>query len=107
MDEVVCVDSERRWKILVLCFLAASISSWDELSSSFIEQFDGWVDVKLMLDQLMEIQIEQDELIPGFNSRFYKTLMDIPKNCRPSDQICLVIYLGALDSKMSYLVRDK
>ena len=89
------------------CLPAASIPSWDELSSSFIEQFDGLVDVKLMLDRLMEIQIEQDELIPEFNSRFYETLMDIPENCRPNDQICLVIYLGALDSKMSFLLREK
>ena len=95
---------ERFW---FTCLPVASISSWDELSSSFIEQFDGWVDVKLMLDQLMEIQIEHDELIPRFNRRFYKTLMDIPENCRPNDQICLVIYLGALDQKMSFLVRDK
>ena len=66
---------ERYW---FTCLPTTSISSWDQLCSSFIEQFDGWVDVKLMLDQLMEIQIEQDELIPRFNGRFYKTLMDIP-----------------------------
>ena len=55
----------------------------------------------------MEIHIEQDELIPRFNSRFYQTLMDIPKNYRPHDQICLVIYLDALGQKMSFLLRDK
>ena len=43
---------ERFW---FSCLPVASISSWDELSSSFIKQFDGLVDVKLMLDRLMEI----------------------------------------------------
>ena len=37
------------------CLPVASISSWDELGSSFIEQFDGLVDEKLMLDRLMKI----------------------------------------------------
>ena len=43
---------ERYW---FTCLPTASISSWAELSLSFIEQLDRWVDVKLMLDQLMEI----------------------------------------------------
>ena len=89
------------------CLPVASISSWVVLSLSFIQQFDRWVDVKLMLDQFMKIQIERDQLIPGFHSRFYKTLMDIPENCRPHDQIRLVIYLGALGQKMSFFLREK
>lgn len=55
----------------------------------------------------MEIQIKQDELIPKFNSKFSKTLMDIPEICRPHDLICLVVYLGALGQKMGFLLRDK
>lgn len=95
---------EREW----FSFLPiASFSSWDELISCFIDYFDGLVDVKLMLDRLMEIQIEEDELIQRFNSRFIRTLMDIPEDFRPHDQICLVIYLSAFDQKMGFLLRDK
>ena len=95
---------ERDW---FSCLPVASISSWEEFSLSFIQQFDGWIDVNLMLDRLMKIQIDQDELIPTFNGRFYKTLMEIPEKYRPEDKVCLIVYLGAFDKKMSYRLRDK
>lgn len=72
--------------------LANSISSWEDFNSAFIEQFAERVDVRILLNKLMEIQIEEDELVPPFNIRFFKTLSDIPMSYRPNDQVCLIIY---------------
>lgn len=55
----------------------------------------------------MIIEKEEDELAPSFNQRFSKTLRDILEVFRLSVLVCLVVYLGYFDSKMSYLLRDK
>lgn len=60
-----------------------------------------------LITQFMNIQKENDELVPAFNLRFTKLLNHIPKYMRPNDALCLVVYLAAFDEEMSYLLRDK
>ncbi|GLJ23974.1 hypothetical protein SUGI_0455810 [Cryptomeria japonica] len=83
------------------------ISSWDELSVAFMEQFGERVNPSLVIKIFMGIQKEEDELIPTFNLRFARTLDDIPRSYRPNNAMCLVVYLVAFDEEMSYLLRDK
>lgn len=55
----------------------------------------------------MEIQRDEEELVPSFNLRFMKAVKDILEYLIPNDAKCLIVYLGAFDNKMSYLIRDK
>ena len=90
------------------CFLPARfISSWSELHSTFMEQFGEWVSMFDSYDKFFKIHIGSDELVPQLNIRFARSLNDIPESYRPNDQMCLAIYFGAFDSKMSFLLRDK
>lgn len=55
----------------------------------------------------MDIQKEEDELVPAFNLKFARILDNFPSSYRPNDAICLVVYLVAFDDEESYLLRDK
>ena len=96
-------DARDWFSFLPVCF----ISSWSELHSGFIEQFGERVSMSDSYDKFFKIHIVSDELMPQFNIRFARILNDIPKNYRPDEQMCLAIYLGAFDRKMSFLLRDK
>lgn len=86
---------------------AYSISSWSELHSAFMEKFGEKVSISNSYSKFFKIHIEDDELVPQFNIKFAKTLNEILEKCRPEDQVCLIVYLGAFDKKMSYRLRDK
>ena len=72
-----------------------------------MEQFGKRVSISYSYGKFLRIHIENGELVPQFNIKFARTLNEIPKKCRPEDQVCLIVYLGAFDKKMSYRLRDK
>ena len=72
-----------------------------------MEQFGERVSMSDSYDKFFKIHIGSDELVPQFNIRFARSLNDIPESYRPDDQICLAVYFGAFDKKMSFLLRDK
>lgn len=83
-----------------------SISSWNELNSTFMTQFGERISSD-SFGNFLKIQIRNGGLVLEFNIRFTKVLNEIPENCRPDDQVCLVVYLDAFGKMMSYLLRDK
>lgn len=86
---------------------ACLISSWSELYSTFMMQFCEKVSIHDAFTRLLQIRIGCEELVPNFSIRFGKALNEIPHNCRPNDQVCVVIYFDAFDGKMNYLLQDK
>ena len=86
---------------------ACSISSWSELHVAFMEKFGERVSLFDSYSKFLRIHIEDGELVPQFNIIFVRTLNEIPEKCRPEDQVCLIVYLGAFYKKMSYQLRDK
>lgn len=83
------------------------IASLDGFVVSFLEQFGERINPNEIRKIFREIQQEQDELVPTFNLRFMKAVKHIPEPLRPSDAKSLIMYLGAFDNEMSYLIRDK
>ena len=70
--------------------------------SAFMEQFGERVSIFDSYGKFLRIHIEDDELVPEFNIRFVRTLNEIPEKCRLEDKVCLIVYLGDFDKKMSY-----
>lgn len=60
-----------------------------------------------MIQDFMDIHIEEDEWVTTFNLIFTKKWKRIPQNIWPSDDIALVVYLGAFGKKMSYTLRNE
>ena len=96
-------DARDWFSFLPACFIA----SWSELHSTFMEQFGEQVSMSDSYDKFFKIHIGSDELVPQFNIKFVKILNGILESYRPNDKMCLAIYLGAFDRKMSFLLRDK
>jgi len=86
---------------------AHSVSSWHGFKSAFLVQYGERISEYAVISNFMYIHIEEGELIPAFNLRFMRALNRIPECMRPNDALCLVVYLGAFDKKMSYRLRDK
>lgn len=64
------IGDAREW---LSCLPDNDISSWDDLVAIFLVRFAEKVNDFDMLKALMDMQMEEDELVPSFNARFIKT----------------------------------
>lgn len=84
-----------------------SITSWEELVSDFMDQFDEKVSDSDLLKEFTYIQIREDELVPTFNIRFSQALSKISRKYKLDDKVCMDVYMSAFDEKMGFLLRNK
>lgn len=84
-----------------------SITSWEELISDFMDQFDEKMSDYDMMKEFIYIQIKEDELVPTFNIKFSQTLSKISRKYKFDDKVCLDIYMSAFGKKMGFLLRNK
>ena len=86
---------------------ADSISSWIELSNTFLKHWGENKYLHLFLADFYALKREEHKTFPIFNRRFYNTYHDIPLEIRPTETAAMIYYVMGLHSKLALLLLER